>query len=211
MYFLQHSVDFLVDVNPLISYLVFFLISFLDTIIIIGAFFPASFFIMTIGFLSVHYSSINIFIASIFIILGGLVGDLLSYYIGTKGINWFKNEKIILKAAYLEKGRTFFDKYGERSILIGRFLGVIKSVIPFVAGLVKMDFKRFLFLNFIAGLIWTIVHIGIGYMLGKTLTIFFIPQDIKMIILFLPFILFFLWTVFEYRVNIFKFINKNKD
>ncbi len=212
MHLINHYTEFILNVNPLISYSVLFLISFLDTLIIIGAFFPASFFVMMAGFFSFH-SDINILLSGLFIIIGGLSGDLLSYFIGTKGINWFKNEKRILKASYLEKGERFFNKYGEKSIILGRFLGVVKSVIPFVAGLVKMNFKRFIFLNTIASVIWTIVHLGIGYILGKSLTVFYIPKDVKFAVLFLPFIFFFLWTIFEYKFNIFGLfkINKTKD
>lgn len=186
-------------------YIILFLVSFLDTLIVIGAFFPASFFIMAAGFFAAH-TDLNIYLSSIFIILGGLIGDLLSYFFGRKGVNWFKGEKKLLKASYLDKGQEFFDKYGNKSIIIGRFLGIIKSIIPFIAGLVKMDLRKFIFLNTIAGFLWTIIHLGIGYILGKSFDIFYISKDMKYIILILPFILFFVWTLLEYRVKIFKYL-----
>jgi len=208
MNFAHHAMEVIGTSASLWTYIILFIIAFLDTLIVIGAFFPASFFVMAAGFCAAH-TDLNIWISSLFIISGGLIGDLLSYILGKKGVNWFKGEKKLLKASYLDKGQIFFHKYGDKSIIFGRFLGIIKSVIPFVAGLIKMDIKKFIFLNTIAGIIWTLVHIGIGFILGKSLDIFDIPRDIKLIVFSLPFILFFAWTVFEFRVKIFKYIKKN--
>ncbi len=209
---MHHINDFLEIVkgdNITTIYILLFIVSFFDTLIVIGAVFPASFFIMAAGFFAAH-TDLNIYISGIFIILGGLIGDLLSYFLGKKGINWFKGEKKLLKASYLDKGQQFFDKYGDKSIILGRFLGIVKSVIPFIAGLVKMDIKKFIFLNTIAGFFWTVIHLGIGFIFGKSLSIFYIPKDIKYLILILPFILFIMWTIFEYRGKIFKFIKLKK-
>ena len=93
-----------------------------DTLIVVGAFFPASFLLLLRDFFSIH-TGLDIWISIIVITLGGLIGDLLSYFIGLKGLNWFKGEKKLLKASYLDKGEAFFfEKYGDKSIIIGRFL-----------------------------------------------------------------------------------------
>lgn len=138
------------------------------------------------------------------------MGDMLSYFFGRKGTNWFKGEKKLLKISYIDKGQAFFHKYGDKGIIFGRFLGVIKSIIPFIAGLIKMDLKKFIFLNILSGIIWTAVHIGIGFFLGKSLDIFFISKKIKFIIVSIPFILFLFWTIFEFRIKIFKYKGKNR-
>ncbi len=205
---------FLISIESSISiwtYILLFIISFFDTLIVVGAFFPASFFVLMAGFFAVH-TGLNIWYSTIVIVLGGLVGDLLSYFFGKKGINWFKGEKRLLKASYLDKGQAFFEKYGDKSIIFGRFLGIIKSIIPFVAGLVKMNIKKFIFLNLIAGIIWTIVHLGVGYILGKSFNIFYISKDVKYTVILFPVILFIIWTLIEYRskvFNFFKFKKKN--
>lgn len=193
------------------TYITLFLVSFFDTLIVIGAFFPASLFVVAAGFFSVH-TNLNIWASVAIVTFGGLVGDMISYFVGRKGTNWFKGEKKLLKASYLDKGKAFFLKYGDRSIIIGRFLGIIKSIIPFVAGLYRMRIKKFIFLNLVSGLVWTVVHIGIGYILGKTIEVFNVPRHIKFLIMLIPFVLFFLWTVFEYRkkiIKLFKFNKKN--
>ena len=195
--------------NVFWTYLILFVVSFLDTLIVIGAFFPASIFVMAAGFFATH-TNINIWLAFLIIVSGGLLGDLLSYFFGRKGTNWFKGEKKILKTFYIDKGQMFFNKYGDNGIIFGRFLGVIKSIIPFIAGVIKMDLKKFIFLNILSGIIWTIVHLGIGFFLGKSLDIFFVSKKLKFIIIFLPFILFLLLTIFEFRIKIFKGKNENK-
>lgn len=188
-----------------------FLISFLDTLIVIGAFFPASFFVMAAGYFALH-TNLDFALVLLVVTFGGLVGDLLSYYIGKKGINITIRKKKLSDLFYIEKGKRFIDKYGDKSIILGRFLGVIKSVIPFIAGISKMPIKKFFTLNLIAGIIWSIIHLGIGYGLGKTFEYFYVPKSIEFMVVFLPFLIFFAWTLFEYRnkfFNIFKFLKKS--
>lgn len=201
MHFLRETIDIVTNTHSNLAYLSLFLISFLDTLIIIGAFFPASFFIMAAGFFAVH-THLNIWVSGLVVVVGGLLGDIFSYWVGTKGVNWFKNERKLLKASYVEKGQKFFNKFGDKGIIIGRFLGILKSIIPFVAGLMKMDFKRFFFLNLIAGFVWTVAHLGIGYILGKSLTLFYIPKDIRLMVILIPIALFFVWSIYEYRIKI---------
>lgn len=199
---------------PVWVYFILFFISFLDTLIIIGAFFPASFFVITAGFF-LFSSNLNLFLAILVVLVGGVIGDLLSYYLGIQGQGLFDNRPRLKKILYLHKGQEFFEKYGNKSIIFGRFLGVMKSVIPFIAGLSKMDLKKFIFLNIFSGVLWTIVHLGIGYILGKVFSYFYIPRDVKFMVAFLPFLFFFIWLLFEYRNKIFKiskFLKRtNKD
>jgi len=185
------------------SYLVILFFAFLDTVFIIGTIFPGSILIMVAGFLAA-ISSLNIFLCFIVVMIGVVSGDVLTYYIGTHGTNWFHSESKWLKFAYLKKGQKFFDKHGDKSILLGRFMGVIKAIVPFIAGLIRMDFKKFLYLNIISGVIWAVFYLGLGYFLGSSFHSFFIPREIKVLIIAAPFLLFFIWILYEYRNKIYK-------
>ncbi len=152
MHNFQHFITIFDSSTLLFVYLVLFLISFLDTLIIIGAFFPASFFVMASGYFLAH-TNLGFFLVFIVVLIGGLVGDLLSYFLGKKGGEIKIGKRKITHILYLHKGEDFFHKYGDKSIIFGRFLGVIKSVIPFIAGMSKMNLKKFFTLNLIAGII----------------------------------------------------------
>lgn len=187
------------------SYLVILLFSFLDTIFIIGTIFPGGIFVIGAGFLA-SYNVLNIWICLLVVLVGGLIGDLITYYLGTHSNRWFKHDSKLFKMSYIEKGQIFFDKYGDKSIILGRFMGVIKAVVPYVAGLVKMDFKKFLYLNILSGLIWTVFYIGLGYFLGRSVDGIALSREVKMTILLAPFLLLIIWTIFESRSKIFKAI-----
>ena len=207
MDFIGHSLLVSNHLGSIWSYLIILLLSFLDTVFVIGTIFPGSIMVMGVGFLAA-YSILNIWACLIFVLIGGLAGDSLTYFFGMHGTNWFKNESKLLKFTYLKKGQKFFDKHGDKSIVLGRFMGVIKAVVPFIAGLVRMDFKKFLYLNIVSGLIWSVLYLGLGFFLGMSMDRFFIPKDLKMIVVALPFIIFFGWIIFESRTKLFKAVKR---
>lgn len=207
MEFLGHSLLLSSHLGSYLSYFVILFFAFLDTLFLVGAFFPGSVFVVGAGFLS-SISSLNIWISLIFVVLGGLFGDVITYFIGKYGSLWFKKDSKLLKIAYLENGKAFFNKHGSKSLILGRFMGVIKAVVPFVAGLIKMDFKKFLYLNTISSIIWGILYLGIGYIFGKTMNSFYLEKQLKFLIILIPFIAFIVWLIFDNKTKI---INKFKS
>lgn len=207
MDFIGHSMLVSNDLGSIWSYLIILFLAFLDTVFVIGTIFPGSIMVMGIGFLAA-YSVLNIWACLFFVVIGGLFGDALTYFFGMHGTNWFKNESKLLKFTYLKKGQDFFDKHGDKSIVLGRFMGVIKAVVPFVAGLVRMDFKKFIYLNIISGLIFAIFYLGLGFFLGVSMDRFVVPKDLKMLVVALPFLIFFIWIFFESRTKLFKAVKK---
>ncbi len=187
------------------GYIMILLFSFLDTLFLVGILFPGGILVMGAGFLA-SYNILNIWLCLLFAIIGGLLGDLVTYYLGGHSSKWFKHDSKLFKMSYIEKGQKFFDKYGDKSIVLGRFMGVIKAVVPYVAGLVKMDFKKFFYLNLISGFIWTVLYLGLGYFLGTSVHGTALSPELKLTILLAPFILLFIWTIFESRSKIFKSI-----
>jgi membrane-associated protein len=187
------------------SYIVILLFSFLDTIFLIGTIFPGGIFVIGAGFLA-SYHVLNIWLCLIVVLVGGLIGDLITYYLGRHSSKWFKHDSKLFKMSYIEKGQKFFDKYGDKSIILGRFMGVIKAVVPYVAGLVKMDFKKFFYLNLLSGFIWSVFYLGLGYFLGRSVHGTALSPELKLTILLAPFLLLIIWTIFEARSKIFKAI-----
>lgn len=144
------------------------LVSLVEALVIVGSFIPGALFVVFAGVL-VSKGVYDLGDMIIFASVGAILGDIVSYYLGTKGIHLFKNENRFLKEDHLASGKQFFKKHGDKSILLGRFLGPLRSIVPFVAGLTGMNKKTFLIWNVIGGIAWAVSHILIGYFFGGSL------------------------------------------
>jgi membrane protein DedA with SNARE-associated domain len=101
-----------------------------------------------------------------FATIGAVLGDGLSYYLGTRGKRLFRPGGRWLDPAYLAKGEAFFRRHGNKSVFLGRFMGPIRGIIPFIAGLLAMDKRTFLLWNVLSGVLWATTHVLAGYFLG---------------------------------------------
>ena len=142
--------EYLSSILPAIQHLGIFgywivlLVSLLESLAFIGTLIPGTIVVMLAGFLSAQgYLDLGDLIW--FAAIGAILGDSLSYYLGTKGTKFFHNENKFLKFSHLEKGEKFFKKHGDKSIFFGRFIGPIRPIVPFVAGLFKMNKWSFFF------------------------------------------------------------------
>lgn len=130
-----------------------------------------------------------------FATIGAILGDWLSFYLGAKGTNFFRSENKLLKAAHLQLGERFFYQHGSKSVFLGRFIGPLRPIIPFVAGLSKMDKKKFLFWNIISAFLWSTSYLALGFFFGSSLAIIEAWTTLAgyiFVILLLFFLLFFL-------------------
>jgi undecaprenyl-diphosphatase len=149
------------------SYLLVFLISFVESIAFIGLAIPGTVFNIFIGFLA-GKGMFDIFDLFWFAIAGAILGDGASFYLGKRAKYLFHPENRIFKSNYLAKGEEFFKKHGPKSVLLGRFIGPIRPIIPFVAGMFKMKTKKFIFWNVLSAFAWAIFYLFLGYFLGQT-------------------------------------------
>lgn len=150
------------------GYLGIFAIVFLESGLLIGFFFPGDSLLFTAGFLaSQGYLDITFLILGCFIF--AVLGDSIGYYIGAKlGPKIFtKDESIFFKKKHLEKAQQFYDKHGGKTIILARFVPVIRAFAPVVAGAGKMNYKRFVTFNLVGGILWAIGVTSAGYYLGS--------------------------------------------
>ena len=152
------------------GYWLVFFIAFAESVVLVGEVVPGSTLVIFAGFLAAQ-GIWDIGDLMWFAALGAILGDGVSYYLGTKGTGFFHNENKFLKAVHLERGERFFKKHGEKSIFLGRFLGFLRPLVPFVAGLSKMDLRRFLFWNVISAVLWAVSHLLIGYFFGSAFAV----------------------------------------
>ena len=159
------------DLVPLVQavgYLGIFAIVFLESGLLIGFFFPGDSLLFTAGFLaSQGFFDIKILIAGCFI--AAVAGDSIGYYIGAKlGPKLFKKDNsIIFHKKHLERAQRFYDKHGGKTIILARFIPVIRAFAPVVAGAGKMNYKKFLTFNLFGGVLWAIGVTLAGYYLGS--------------------------------------------
>lgn len=131
----------------------------------VGTLVPGSMLMYLVGFIS-SGGYLNIVTLIWFAAAGAILGDGLSYFLGTKGKRFFHNENRFLKLSHLERGEEFFRKHGPKSVFLGRFVGPLRPIIPFIAGLSRMDKKIFLLWNISSAFLWSASHLLIGYFFG---------------------------------------------
>lgn len=152
------------------GYWLVLLVALLESLVVVGTVVPGAVLVTLAGFLaSQGYLDVGDLIW--FAAIGAILGDSISYYLGTKGTRFFHNENRWLKEVHLDRAKRFFEKHGNKSVFLGRFIGPIRSIVPFVAGLSGMKQRSFLFWNILSGVLWAAAHILLGYFFGGALAV----------------------------------------
>jgi membrane protein DedA with SNARE-associated domain/membrane-associated phospholipid phosphatase len=147
------------------GYWVVLAISMVESLAFIGLLFPGTIFMIFVGFLaSKDYLDIKDLVW--FAAAGSFMGDFLSYYLGKKGNYIFTKNSRIFKTSYLDAGESFFSRHGDKSVILGRFIGPLRPIIPFVSGLCKMNIRKFIIFDIIGSIAWSFFYLYIGYFFG---------------------------------------------
>jgi membrane protein DedA with SNARE-associated domain/membrane-associated phospholipid phosphatase len=149
----------------MLGYWVVLLLSLLESLAFVGVVVPGSVVVVFAGSLAAKgYFDLGdlVWFAS----AGAILGDGISFHLGKVGHIRFREENRIFKPGLLEKGKVFFTRHGGKSVFLGRFVGLIRAVIPYVAGVSGMAPKRFYLWNVTSGILWAATHLLAGYFLG---------------------------------------------
>jgi membrane-associated protein len=150
------------------TYLILFLIVFWETGVVICPFLPGDSLLFAGGAIS-HQAASPLSPLTLFLVIASaaFLGDTVNYwvgrFIGPKALN---RDGRFLKRAYLDKTRNFFDRYGVSTIILARFVPIVRTFAPFVAGVGHMVYPRFMFYNLIGGVAWSALFISAGYFFG---------------------------------------------
>lgn len=150
------------------TYVLLFLVIFLETGLVITPFLPGDSLLFAAGaFASLNV--LNIVVLWLTLILAAILGDSLNYLIGDKlGPRVFtKNYGFLFRKEYLEKTHAFFDKHGKKTIILARFVPIIRTFAPFVAGIGQMHYGTFLKYNIIGAIAWVSLFVWGGYYFGN--------------------------------------------
>ncbi len=175
------------------------LVSFFESLAFIGIIIPGTVFVVFLGLLS-SQGFLNIELLVGCAISGAILGDGTSYYLGKHAEKFFKKNSRLFELKYFKNGKMFFNKYGGRSIFLGRFIGPIRPIVPFVAGVFKMDRKRFLWWNITSAFLWAISFLLVGFFFGQVLDKIMIWTKRSLLIIGLFFILFLLMAWIKNKI-----------
>ncbi|MDO8523263.1 MAG: VTT domain-containing protein [bacterium] len=160
-----------IDLENLIKtagYLGLFFIIFAESGLFIGFFLPGDSLLFTAGFLA-SQGYLNIWMLAPLMFVGAVLGDNFGYAFGAKvGPALFKKEdSLLFHKDHLERARNFYEKKGPMTIVLARFLPVIRTFAPILAGVGKMEYKTFFFYNILGGALWSLGMTLLGYLLGS--------------------------------------------
>ena len=151
-------------------HLILFLIIFCETGLVLTPFLPGDSLLFLIGTF-VARGDFEFISISCLLIVAAILGDLVNYLIGTyfgkKVFDTRRTERRFFKRKYLEKTQLFFERYGAKTIVIARFIPIVRTYAPFVAGAASYPYKQFLFFNVLGALIWILSLITTGFLLGE--------------------------------------------
>lgn len=165
-------VQFAQTAGPVAALVIVAAIIFAESGLLIGFFFPGDSVLFTLGFLVQGSSSfkldIDINLVVLVLFMAAVLGNNVGYVFGRKvGPRLFKRpNSLLFRQENVKKAQDFYDKFGGKTIILSRFIPVVRTFVPLIAGVAKMEFKTFLLFNIIGGFLWTVGVTYLGYFLG---------------------------------------------
>ena len=149
------------------SYIILFLVIFMETGFVVTPFLPGDSLLFAAGALAAT-GSFNILFLYLLLCGAAISGDTVNYWIGHfVGPKAFNEKSRLLKKAYLERAQKFYEKHGGNAIILARFVPIVRTFAPFVAGIGKMHYGKFLFFNVFGGILWVSIFLLGGYLFGN--------------------------------------------
>jgi membrane-associated protein len=171
--------DFLIETFGMLGILA---IVFVESGLLIGFLLPGDSLLFTAGLLSANDKLPDLWVLLVTIPLAAIAGDQVGYAIGRKGgpAVFKRPDSRFFREEYVERSREFFDRYGARTIVIARFVPIVRTLAPVMAGASRMDYRTFVLFNVIGGIAWGVSITTLGYFLGQ---VEFVHDNLEPIIL----------------------------
>lgn len=150
-----------------LTYLLLFAIIFMETGLVVTPFLPGDSLLFAAGAFAAK-GDLNVLLLWLLLFVAAVIGDSVNYAIGhAVGPRAFEGRVRFLKREYLERTQAFYEKHGGKTIVLARFVPIVRTFAPFVAGVGTMNYSRFISYNILGGLLWTTLFIWLGYFFGN--------------------------------------------
>jgi membrane-associated protein len=194
---------FLAEYDKL-TYALLFLVVFVETGFIVMPLLPGDSLLFAVGLLAATTGQLDVAIVIPLLILAALLGDNVNYFVGRRFSDFIKSrDKILfLKREYITQTEEFYIKHGPKAVIIARFMPIIRTIAPFVAGAASMKYSRYILFCVIGAVLWVTSITMVGYLLGNNV---WVKANFEKVVLGIVFvsILPMLWGIFKV-----KFLNK---
>lgn len=162
------------------TYAIMFFVIFIETGIVFTPFLPGDSLLFAAGAFAA-LGSLNVFVLVGLMIVAAVLGDTCNYWIGHFfGEKLIANPKVPIKKEHIDKTKAFFDKHGGKTIILARFVPIVRTFAPFVAGVGKMNYGKFISFNVIGGIAWVLIATLAGFFFGNIL---FVRNNFSIVIL----------------------------
>jgi membrane-associated protein len=172
-----------------LTYAILFLIIFCETGLVVTPFLPGDSLLFAAGALSASLNTggtLNPILLIVILSIAAIAGDTVNYLIGAYvGPKVFERDSRFLKKEYFDRTNAFYAKYGGKTIILARFVPIVRTFAPFVAGVGKMDYRRFITFNVIGGILWVVIFVTLGALFGN---IPFVKNNFEIVTLGIVFI-----------------------
>ena len=150
------------------TYAILFLVIFCETGLVVTPFLPGDSLLFAAGAIA-SSGSLNVHVIFLLLLAAAILGDTVNYHIGYfLGPKFLeKNKSRLIKKEYLDRTHQYFEKYGGKTIIIARFVPIIRTFAPFMAGIGSMSYRHFISYNVIGALLWVSLFTYAGYFFGK--------------------------------------------
>ena len=150
-------------------YAILFAIIFAETGLVVTPFLPGDSLLFAVGTIAANpESGLNVWMAGLVIFIAAVIGDTVNYSVGKfAGATLSRKYPRLIRPEYLAKTHEFFERYGGKTIILARFVPIVRTFAPFVAGSGAMDYRRFMMFNVVGAVLWVVLLVPAGWFFGN--------------------------------------------